>query len=554
MKKFNRIMSALLAVVMMLSCAVLSGAASITFTDVAGHWAWTSGQIPYLVDKGVLNGYKNDTNGTYYFKPDGEVTRAEFIKMLDETFGLTATTSIKYDDISSGDWYYTYYQKAAAQGYLINYGSKASPNAKISRQEATTLLVRYLDLPAAAATNASSVADYSEISEYFNDYILRAIDAGIINGYNENGKMYFKPSKTLTRAEALTILYRAAGCIYNNSAYSRDDSAYSENNTVTRGGITVTNVTMNGRNIITEGASDGTVTFNKCTINGTLYIRGSANVTFDNCKVENVVALGGGKISVVSGSEIENLTVEAGCDISILSNTEVDTLVVKNGSDNVNVTGNGSLRAAYIYADGFSSAMLPEEFEIGNNLSASFGGTVYSGTSDTQNSFTIDPFVTTDGSYYYINLSASAGGTLCYYYTNNATVPSISTFSSYWGSASASSSVEIKAGEAVSIKTYASSSVKDYAYVVIQLQDGARKYPAVLIDNSASASTSGFQTEPYLDSSTTVKFKTSVSGTVMWYYAEDGTALTQLQFLAGYLKQSSALKGEVTSNSLSSGT
>ena len=58
------------------------------------------------------------------------------------------------------------------------------------------------------------------ISSYYSDYILRAIDAGIINGYNENGKTYFKPEKTLTRAEALTILYRAAGCIYNTSAYN----------------------------------------------------------------------------------------------------------------------------------------------------------------------------------------------------------------------------------------------------------------------------------------------------------------------------------------------
>lgn len=554
MKKFNRILSALLAVMMMLSCAVLSGAANITFTDVSGHWAWTNGQIPYLVDKGVLNGYKNETNGTYYFKPDGEVTRAEFIKMLDETFGLTATGAISYEDIKSSDWYYTYFAKAAAQGYLINYGSKASPNAKISRQEATALMVRYLDLPSATDTKTSAIADYSEISEFFNDYILRAIDAGIINGYNENGKMYFKPAKTLTRAEALTILYRAAGCIYNNSAYTRDDSAYSSNNTVTRGGITVNNVTMEGRNIITEGASDGTVTFNKCTIKGTLYIRGGANVTFDNCKVENVVALGGGKISVVSGTEIENLTVEATCDISVLSNTEVDTLVVKNGCNNVSVTGNGFIKSAYIYADGFTSAMLPEEFEIGNNLSASFAGTVYSGSSDTQNSFSIDPFVTTDGSYYYINLEASAGGTLYYYYTNNATVPSISNFYSYWSNSSASSSADIKSGESVSIKTYSSSSVKDYSYVVLQLQDGAKKYPVVLIDNSVAASTNGFQTEPYLSDSTTVKFKSSVSGTVMWYYAEDGTNLTQLQFLAGYDKQSSALKGEVTTNTLSTGS
>ena len=100
MKKFNRILSVVLAVMMALSCAVFAGAANITFTDVANHWAWTNGQIPYLVEKGVLNGYKND-NGTYSFKPDGEVKRSEFIKMLDETFGLTKTTSISYNDIMS---------------------------------------------------------------------------------------------------------------------------------------------------------------------------------------------------------------------------------------------------------------------------------------------------------------------------------------------------------------------------------------------------------------------------------------------------------------------
>lgn len=224
MKKFNRILSVVLAVMMALSCAVFAGAANITFTDVANHWAWTNGQIPYLVEKGVLNGYKND-NGTYSFKPDGEVKRSEFIKMLDETFGLTKTISINYNDVKSSDWYYPYFAKAAAQGYILNYGNNASPDTKISRQEATSLLVRYLDLPASSSTQSGAISDFGDISSYYSDYILRAIDAGIINGYNENGKTYFKPEKTLTRAEALTILYRAAGCIYNTSAYNRDSGS-----------------------------------------------------------------------------------------------------------------------------------------------------------------------------------------------------------------------------------------------------------------------------------------------------------------------------------------
>jgi len=100
MKKFRRILSAFLAVIMVLGTVTVVGAANVSFTDVSGHWAWTGGQIPYLVDKGVLNGYKQP-NGTYLFKPDGEITRAEFIKILDETFGLTATASISFKDVST---------------------------------------------------------------------------------------------------------------------------------------------------------------------------------------------------------------------------------------------------------------------------------------------------------------------------------------------------------------------------------------------------------------------------------------------------------------------
>ncbi len=553
MKKFNRILSVFLAVITVLSCAVITSAANISFTDVANHWAWTNGQIPYLVEKGVLNGYKNN-NGTYSFKPDGEVTRAEFIKMLDETFGLTKTTSINYGDIKSSDWYYTYFAKAAAQGYILNYGNNASPNSKISRQEATSLLVRYLDLPASSSTSSGSIADFGDISSYYTDYILRAIDAGIINGYSENGKTYFKPSKTLSRAEALTILYRAAGCIYNTSVYNRDSGAYSANNTVTRGDITVTNVKMTGRNIVTEGASSGTITFSKCEIDGTLYIRGGANVTFDNCEVEDVVALGGGKISIVSGTEVDSLTVEKTCEISILSNTEVDEITVKNGANNVKVTGNGKIESAYIYADGFSSSMLPEEFEIGNNLTASFSGKSYSGDSDAQSSFTINPFVTADKNYYYLNLESSVGGTVYYYFTNSATAPSISAFSSSYASATHGNSFSIKANEPTTKETYSVANVKNYSYVVVQLQDGTKKYPVYIVDNTLASSENGFDTTPYLANSTTVKYKTSMPSTVYWYYSESGSALTQIEFLSAYAKQNGALKGEDTVGVISNGT
>ena len=217
MKLSRRILSAFLAVLMVCSVVTAVSAAGVTFTDVSGHWAWNNGSIPYLVDKGVLNGYKQ-SNGTYKFMPDGQVTRAEFIKMLDETFGLTETTSINFSDIKSTDWFYPYFAKAEAQGYLLNYGTYANPNGKLTREEAITLLVRYLDLPANEQGSSSYFTDYSSISENYRDYILRAVSAGLTEGSVEGGVRVFKPKSTLTRAEALTLLYRAAGCIFNLNA------------------------------------------------------------------------------------------------------------------------------------------------------------------------------------------------------------------------------------------------------------------------------------------------------------------------------------------------
>jgi hypothetical protein len=303
MKKIKRILSLVLAVLTVLSTATVAFAASVTFTDVSGHWAWTNGQIPYLVEKGVINGYK-ENNGTSTFRPEVAVTRAEFIKMLDETFGLTKEAAVNFKDVKSSDWFYKYYLRAKAQGYLLNYGTNANPDGYITREEATALLVRYLDLPTNQKASASTFTDTSKVTSYYKDYILMAVYAGIINGYKEdNGTYTFRPQNTLTRAEALTVLYRAAGCIINGNTYSRDTGAPATNNVITKGGIVVKGVTFKGRNIVTEGAATGTVTFSNCKFENTLYIRGTAEVVLDNCQVKEIVALGGGKIT---GGRVKN--------------------------------------------------------------------------------------------------------------------------------------------------------------------------------------------------------------------------------------------------------
>ncbi len=549
MNKFKRIMSAALASLMIVSGAPLVSAANISFTDTTDHWAWKNGQIPYLVEKEVLNGYKQ-SDGTYIFKPNGELKRSEFIKMLDETFGLTAKASINYSDVEEGDWFYEYYQKAAAQGYILNYGSSGYPNGYITREEATALLVRYLDLPAGDAAPASTFTDAGSISSNFKNYVLVAVKAGIINGYEQaDGTYLFKPQQTLTRAEALTILYKAAGCIYDKTVSSRESGAHSTNNTITDAGITISNVKFTGRNIITEGAENGAITFSNCTFTDDLYIRGSADITFTNCDLGKVYAYGGGDISTAGDTEVDYLFVEDTCELNIFTGTKVVELDIGIDAEHVKATGNGKLGKVYVLADGFSSSMMPEEYEIGNNLTAAFAGTSYSGRSDEQNSFALEPFASVLNDEYYINTVMEEGGRLYYYYTDLATVPTTDSYNSYYERANNASYIDVSAGDVVSHKTFTKGQVGDSRYVVLQLKDGNRRYAPVLVSNSVKTVT-GFSTEPYLADTKSISFKSQYSGTVYWFYTDDGNRLTELDFLTQFEEKESALKGEISVNSI----
>jgi len=543
MNKIKRLLSAVLAGIMIASSAIVVSAAQVPFTDVSNHWAWTNGQIPYLTEKNVLAGYKQD-NGTYMFKPDGQVKRAEFIKMLTETFGLKATADISYRDVEPDDWFYPYYQKAVAQGFILNYGTSGYPNGYITREEATALLVRYLDLPKGYMAAPSTFVDSAKISYNYKNYVLQAVYAGIINGYVEDDGTYFKPQKTLSRAEALTILYKAAGCIYDKSVSSRENGAHSTNNTITDGGITISNVTFNGRNIITEGASSGKITFVKCVFNDDVYIRGAAEVTFNDCEVGNVYASGGGRITLTNDTVVDLVYLDKTANISVHNGTRLNELEVRQNAKNVKVSGDGALGKVYILASGFNSVMMPEEYEIGNNLTAGFANESYSGDSFSQYSFEVEPFVTLFEGNYYVNAGMSESGKLYYYFTDTYTTPTTDGYTSYYESANYAGNIPVEKGEFVSSSAFDAEDVKDYGYVVLQLKDGNRKYAPVVVDNSPKSET-GFSTDPYLAGTLSVKFTTSNAGTLYWFYTDDGNPVNQLDFLKQYNEKESALKGTV---------
>lgn len=76
--------------------------------DITGHWAEET--IKSWLNNGYVSGYPDGT-----FRPEGYVTRAEFVTMVNNLFGYTDKAELNLTDVNPGDWYYEEVQKHMVQ-------------------------------------------------------------------------------------------------------------------------------------------------------------------------------------------------------------------------------------------------------------------------------------------------------------------------------------------------------------------------------------------------------------------------------------------------------
>lgn len=179
----------------------------VSFSDIASVQAWAGRQIEVLAAKGAISGRSDKV-----FDPKGNVTRAEFAKMLIRALNLeSANLTSDFSDVKSTDWFAPYVAAAAKKG-IINGRSadKFAPNATITRAEMATMIARALRLTSTVGdvkdVNAalSKFSDAGSIHASLKDGVALAASQNIIIG--DNGK--FNPNNNATRAEAAVILYR----------------------------------------------------------------------------------------------------------------------------------------------------------------------------------------------------------------------------------------------------------------------------------------------------------------------------------------------------------
>lgn len=153
------------------------------------------------------------TDGTKeYYAPDrisGNTITVKGVRNL-STFAVIPGSEVPqtnpFTDVTTSDYYYDAVLWAVANG--VTNGSSAttfSPNVAVSRAQMVTFLWRAHGSPEATGTNPFT--DVST-SDYYYDAVLWAVANGVTNGTSATT---FSPDAPVTRAQAVTFQWRAAG-------------------------------------------------------------------------------------------------------------------------------------------------------------------------------------------------------------------------------------------------------------------------------------------------------------------------------------------------------
>lgn len=162
--------------------AASTAAASTSFKDVkSSDWYYSS--IQKLISKELVNGFEDGT-----FKPNQEISRAEFLKLVDLSLQLDIPANL-----SGKPWYTPYVSAAVEAGIHRTSDFNGNWTQPISRQEMARITVRAID----QTLRNTKTSDTQLVYEATKRGILSGLTGGEL-GLKENS----------TRAQATVIVDR----------------------------------------------------------------------------------------------------------------------------------------------------------------------------------------------------------------------------------------------------------------------------------------------------------------------------------------------------------
>lgn len=170
--------------------------------ESAWYGSQQQGVIKSVVQLGIMNGY---TDGTFH--PIGNITLSEAIKMAAVVHATCNNQSISFSASDGGKWYDAYLNYCV-KNRIVSNGEYSSLDAYATRAQIAHIFAKATsDFAVVNDIDYDYIPDVSERSEYA-DEILALYRAGILTG--DERTRAFRPSDTITRAEAAAIISRVA--------------------------------------------------------------------------------------------------------------------------------------------------------------------------------------------------------------------------------------------------------------------------------------------------------------------------------------------------------
>lgn len=174
-----------------------------TFDDLIGHWS--KRQVEWLASRGIMNGLSPTK-----FGPSEKVTRADFVLLLVQAFGLSSTHGEGFTDVPNNAYYYDAVQTAKSLGIVSGLeDNRFRPMEYLTRQEMMVMVYKLMTATGKTLTSNSdsvqiSFQDVNQVSEDALESVIALVRAGFIIG---NGNR-LEPDRMATRAEVAAVIER----------------------------------------------------------------------------------------------------------------------------------------------------------------------------------------------------------------------------------------------------------------------------------------------------------------------------------------------------------
>lgn len=346
------------------SAAAQTDLSGIIAKDLTGHWAQAS--VQKWLSSGLIQGYPDHT-----FRPNAEITRAEFVSLINHLFGFTAQSKEAYTDVPADSWFANAFSIAREAGYYTGYpGNAAKPGEPLTRQDAAVLLARAFEFSGNEAASTLNYPDQEHIGVYAREAV-RAL-SGYFQGY-PNGTL--RPEEPITRAEIVTLIDKLVSAYYP-AAGTYTAGKIQGSAVVNHGGVVLKDAVIQGNLYLAPGIGDGEVTLDHVTVQGTTFIEGGGAHTVivkdsdlgsvlvnrrdgqvhvqlaGTTHIGQLAANSPSKLDAGDSSSIDSAEFNQPVQLSLGAGASIASLTVNPSAAGTAITGTGSIKQAVIQGSG----------------------------------------------------------------------------------------------------------------------------------------------------------------------------------------------------------